>query len=355
MRLRLARPKSWCGSIGNCRNQKHEATSGGLVAEQTGFEPKHALYMHRFDRAVWRRCCASDPWRATSSVRSNLDFGSDRYSSNRCGLCDSRRWVRELGPVAQNFALPHVVQAEPDLVRLPKRQRCNRVVVGLRERIDQRQRVCGGLRRARGGRGTKAASPMSATLSRRPFEAPRDRQPPARTARGLPPRARRLAAGAIRRPTAARSRPRARQGPAARTTRAGGRPEQRSRVALLGVRSRLAGRRADRPPYLGIVPTESFLMSVTDVETVRDSAKASTRADLVQTLIEFALQSDMEPNPAVQQKRVAARQMRDPFFCPKAARLQLSRPCWKRSSHWQVMAARSAVHCLPRCKACHSL
>jgi uncharacterized membrane protein YfcA len=25
-----------------------------------------------------RRRCASDPWRATSSVRSNLDFGSDR-------------------------------------------------------------------------------------------------------------------------------------------------------------------------------------------------------------------------------------------------------------------------------------
>lgn len=28
--------------------------------------------------AVRRRCCASDPWRASSSVRSNLDFGSDR-------------------------------------------------------------------------------------------------------------------------------------------------------------------------------------------------------------------------------------------------------------------------------------
>ena len=62
-----------------------------------------------------------------------------------------------------------------------------------------------------------------------------------------------------------------------------------------------------------------------------ESAKASTSADVVQALIEFALQSDMEPNPAVQQKRVAARQMRDPFVRPKAARLQLSRPCWKRS------------------------
>jgi hypothetical protein len=35
---------------------------------------------------------------------------------------------------------------------------------------------------------------------------------------------------------------------------------QRSRIALPGARSRLAGRRADRPPYLGIVPTESFLI-----------------------------------------------------------------------------------------------
>jgi len=34
-------------------------------------------------------------------------------------------------------------------------------------------------------------------------------------------------------------------------------------------------------------------MPVTAVETVRDSAKASTRADLVQALIEFALQSDI--------------------------------------------------------------
>ena len=64
-------------------------------------------------------------------------------------------------------------------------------------------------------------------------------------------------------------------------------------------------------------------MPVAAVETVRDSAKASTRADLVQALIEFALQSDMKPNPAVQPKRVAARQMRDPFVRPKAARLQL--------------------------------
>jgi transposase InsO family protein len=31
------------------------------------------------DRAVRRCCCASDPWRAPSSVRSNLDFGSDRW------------------------------------------------------------------------------------------------------------------------------------------------------------------------------------------------------------------------------------------------------------------------------------
>ena len=85
----------------------------------------------------------------------------------------------------------------------------------------------------------------------------------------------------------------------------------------------------------------------------RPSAKASTSADVVQALIEIALQSDMEPKPAVQQKREVARQMRDPFVRPKAARLQLSRPCWKRSSHWQVIAARSAVHCLPRCKACH--
>src|SRR5580704_16124154 len=30
------------------------------------------------DRAVLRCRCASDPWRATSLVRSNLDFGSDR-------------------------------------------------------------------------------------------------------------------------------------------------------------------------------------------------------------------------------------------------------------------------------------
>src|SRR5580700_8363261 len=29
------------------------------------------------DRAVRRGCCASDPWRATLSVRSNLDFESD--------------------------------------------------------------------------------------------------------------------------------------------------------------------------------------------------------------------------------------------------------------------------------------
>jgi hypothetical protein len=34
--------------------------------------------LHTPDRAFRRRRCASDPWRATSSVRSNLDFGSDR-------------------------------------------------------------------------------------------------------------------------------------------------------------------------------------------------------------------------------------------------------------------------------------
>jgi hypothetical protein len=63
------------------------------------------------------------------------------------------------------------------------------------------------------------------------------------------------------------------------------------------------------------------LPPVTAVETVHESAKASTSADVVQALIEFALQSDMESNLAVQQKRVAARQMRDPFVRPKAARL----------------------------------
>jgi len=65
-------------------------------------------------------------------------------------------------------------------------------------------------------------------------------------------------------------------------------------------------------------------MPETAVETVHESAKASTSADVVQVLIEIALQSDMEPKPAVQQKRVVARQMRDPFVRPKAACLQLS-------------------------------
>jgi hypothetical protein len=34
--------------------------------------------LHTLDRAVRRGCWASDPWRAPSSVRSNLDFGSDK-------------------------------------------------------------------------------------------------------------------------------------------------------------------------------------------------------------------------------------------------------------------------------------
>jgi hypothetical protein len=32
------------------------------------------------DRAVRKRCCASGSWRAASSVRSNLGFGSDGYA-----------------------------------------------------------------------------------------------------------------------------------------------------------------------------------------------------------------------------------------------------------------------------------
>jgi hypothetical protein len=40
------------------------------------------------DRAVRRGCCASDPWRATLSVRSNLDFGSDnRRARPLCAPC----------------------------------------------------------------------------------------------------------------------------------------------------------------------------------------------------------------------------------------------------------------------------
>jgi hypothetical protein len=74
-----------------------------------------------------------------------------RCSSNRCGICDGCWWVRELGLIAQNFALPQVMQAEPDLVRFPKRHCFNYVVVRLREGIGQRQRVCRGLRRACGG------------------------------------------------------------------------------------------------------------------------------------------------------------------------------------------------------------
>jgi hypothetical protein len=38
-------------------------------------------------------------------------------------------------------------------------------------------------------------------------------------------------------------------------------PINDSRIALLGARSRLAGRRADSPPYPGIGPTGSFLMA----------------------------------------------------------------------------------------------
>ena len=37
---------------------------------------------------------------------------------------------------------------------------------------------------------------------------------------------------------------------------------QRSSIALLGARSHLAGRRADRPPYLGIVTGDPFLIAV---------------------------------------------------------------------------------------------
>ena len=33
---------------GDHKNRKYAAISRGFVAEQTGFEPKHALYMHRF-------------------------------------------------------------------------------------------------------------------------------------------------------------------------------------------------------------------------------------------------------------------------------------------------------------------
>src|ERR1700716_4271979 len=36
------------GYSSDCQNQKYEAILEGFVAEQTGFEPKHALYMHRF-------------------------------------------------------------------------------------------------------------------------------------------------------------------------------------------------------------------------------------------------------------------------------------------------------------------
>jgi hypothetical protein len=34
---------------------------------------------HALDRADRRRCCPSDPWRPTSSIRSNPDFGSDTH------------------------------------------------------------------------------------------------------------------------------------------------------------------------------------------------------------------------------------------------------------------------------------
>jgi hypothetical protein len=34
--------------FGNYGNRKYAGMSGRCVAEQTGFEPEHALYMHRF-------------------------------------------------------------------------------------------------------------------------------------------------------------------------------------------------------------------------------------------------------------------------------------------------------------------
>ena len=54
-------------------------------------------------------------------------------------------------------------------------------------------------------------------------------------------------------------------GSASASTRRGtgrGKPHQRSGIALFGARSPLARRRADRPPYLGIVPTKSFRIAV---------------------------------------------------------------------------------------------
>jgi hypothetical protein len=40
------------------------------------------LTANDFDRAVWRDNCASDSWRATPSIRSNLVFGSDTLSKD---------------------------------------------------------------------------------------------------------------------------------------------------------------------------------------------------------------------------------------------------------------------------------
>src|ERR1700730_4246903 len=67
--------------------------------------PAHAL------RAVRRRCCASDPWRATSSVRSNLDFGSD--SRLHVGAdCAIAIWLRTPGDVwlGRALSLPAIHQ-----------------------------------------------------------------------------------------------------------------------------------------------------------------------------------------------------------------------------------------------------
>jgi hypothetical protein len=56
--------------------------------ERMSLEDGRAL--HTPDRAVRRRCCASDPWRAPSSVRSNLDFGSDSQMLQNAFVVGSR-------------------------------------------------------------------------------------------------------------------------------------------------------------------------------------------------------------------------------------------------------------------------
>ena len=80
----LHKKRALCGS----RDHRKEGFDCQNMIEPLSSNCIQVPQPYNTDRAVRRGCCASDPWRATLSVRSNLDFGSDnRRARPLCAPC----------------------------------------------------------------------------------------------------------------------------------------------------------------------------------------------------------------------------------------------------------------------------